>query len=196
VEAVTDRSWLLECCRKGFLTTELPWRVEWKGSTWDCASNGHAIVFLRGATVDAREGAPPLDRGMNPEPARWHTVSFSALRAWAECSLMRVQCSTCRGRCQLFGMPCDWCDGEGAYDPEALPGIFFGRPVNRRLLWRFIRRLTNDNADLCNVGLVDDGDGQVWITTGSWIVVLMPMAHTTQDDCECQPFPPASESAA
>lgn len=81
------RGWMRKLCEERFPKVGAPFRINVRGASWDCATNGHAMLLARGATFRVR-GAGPLLSEIEPllrlRPYRIGWVDLADLRWQAE----------------------------------------------------------------------------------------------------------------
>ena len=98
-----------------------PFAAELDGEQWDCATNGYAILMLRGPSEFADRprpaSAPPVGQIFEQEFGSRVRVSLDELRGWAYSSATTDECQ--------------WCELSAALPA---PGFLFGQRVNRRLV--------------------------------------------------------------
>jgi len=136
-----------------------PFAAELDGEQWDCATNGYAVLMLRGPSEFAGKPrpapAPPVRAIFEQEFGSRVPVSLDELRGWAYSS------ETTDG--------CQWCE-QAAVLPA--PGYLCGQRVNRRLVWEFLSLV---HAETVEVAVAPTERGPVLIDAGAWRVVVMPM---------------------
>lgn len=150
---VTGREFMKELCPPGPCAIAAPFSVD----GWDCATNGAALLLVRGATFSQVEGAPPIDKVLAVELTKIATVKFTPLRCWGETA-------------GLFHEVCDECDSPSA-EASVTRGRLAGRWVNRRLIGHFLNALEADTVDVCAGEPMDP----LLLETPDWKLYIMPM---------------------
>lgn len=176
---MAGREWLRSYCNLGREMLGLPFAVDIDGKSWDCATNGHAILLLEGATFQKREAAVPAERLIHAgkrESTRFGVAQIGQLLDF--CFSSFAACKLCRGTGeipddQLGEVACVRCDGHGhkKYQPGSVLGITCDMGLLGRLLLPF---RTSALVALVRVGgerealeLRDPDD--------KWRIYLMPM---------------------
>lgn len=183
-----DRSFLQSLCARGAgVSIDAPFNAAWLGERWDAATNGHALLLLRGATVPERNESPPLGEieRMVSSPSKKFTVQFRELLTWSTVSgPLWEQCPECGGTGKVY---CDSCDRDGAncgcHDGRVFcstHGVIGGVAMNRRLLGAYLQHVT---ADTVVLSLGGKGD-PIHVNGGDWHVLMMPIRGEASEDAE------------
>lgn len=178
------REWMRELCCLDLDRPNInaPYRTQYEGEDWDCATNGHGILLMRGpCRFEARadDSPPPVTKvfsGCFGGTAR--RVDLEALRDWAAPTELIAG-----------GNFCEMCGDPPDHLREGCPSRLFGVRVNRRLAWQFLRYLRNPIGD----GAV--WAGTVWIRNPTdpitiapteeprpWLLMLMPLRDDGDPD--------------
>lgn len=111
------------------------------GEKWTCATNCHAILYVRGQLLETAEEGPAGRDAW--KPFRTHArptyrVSWFDFAAWCrQDDLPREACRDCEGS---TADDCECCDGVGSlYAPDWRP--LLDEFVDRSLVWRYLRQV-------------------------------------------------------
>lgn len=98
-----------------------PFTVEWEGSVWSCATDGHALLMLKGVVpgvepLVAKDGATIdfLLRDIANRPRRGTSADWKAVAGFLSHGLPGTPppCTVCNGK-KTPVVECERCDGEG-----------------------------------------------------------------------------------
>ncbi len=177
-----------------------PFAVKGRDSTWDCATNGQALVLARGSTFPERQEAPKV---MTVVPEKSKTplrCKFSELREWCDFGpqSLSTECDECKGTGDVecdYGHDheCPECGGDGEIIPcqPAKPGRSGEIIVNRRLLWAYLAPIP-DPGEFVEITAAGDEFHPVRFDGDGWIVVVMGM----RADGDVDVFSPEKEKVA
>lgn len=168
-----NRAFLRELCRPDSLIAH-----PFPSDGFDCASNGYAIVMLRGATLAPVPSAPPVARILSQVEGEPRRVNFAALKAWTLAEGLTKPCIDCCGSAKCNHCSegrCPACGGKGTTPNQSLATLFEA-PLDRCLLGRYLQHLTV----IVRVGIVGDFKTPMSVETesGAWRVLVMPMVPT------------------
>ncbi len=182
---MAGREWMRTLCRLGKEKLCLPFSVEIDGKSWDCATNGHALLFIEGATFQKRGSAPSahtLMHAVRRTETRYGVAPFGQLLDF--CFSAFVACEHCGGTAERYDeedgdVPCPDCDGRGY--PERQPGRILGVYCDRMLLGRYLLPLrTTTLAVLVRAGGELEAI-ELRCPDDSWRLYVMPMRRTLND---------------
>lgn len=157
-----------------------PWLVEHRRITWTVASNGRALLAVRGKHAGAgRTGPEQAFEKTALECKRPNSrATWSAFSGWAKkASKTRIVCPWCNGEpTDDNGFECDECDAKGTLPPRDWQDVF-GVSVDRCLLWRYLSPV---RAPMVKVALPTRKGASQYTPMGifadddSWRVYVMP----------------------
>jgi hypothetical protein len=110
---MSERSWLAPLVDRGHQVTA----IDFRGGSWDCATDGHAMLVVQGATLPRRYRAESyettlerLEQEARPEELR---TTLAALLDWARAAGGPTSpCTTCNGGA-VTSFKCPECSGRG-----------------------------------------------------------------------------------
>lgn len=135
-----QRKLLLSLCDLTRDTLSSPFCVEWNGSTWDCATNGHAAILVRDHSWEERDTAPDVVKIMLGSLSEYENpIKVDGLLDYAFGNT--TVCGACAGS-GWVGDP-NLVGGEAACGCDnGIPSVQHGSvssiPFNRRLLYRYL----------------------------------------------------------
>lgn len=199
------RNWMTTLCGdETWVSISKPFAADKDGVSYDCATNGHAMVLVQGATFEKRTEAPDVwsvipNNGIADRSAR---TTLGALLEWAKPNEdpRDDECDTCDGNgyteCGECGQgkECDDCDGSGEHERDEryplYPGKLVGVILNRRLLHFYLAPIPSDPGAPIVVS-TPDGE-RVRVQGDGWFVIVMMMRYA---DKELDEFPPKEKVA-
>lgn len=137
-----------------------PWTVQYNGSVYRLATNGHVLAMLEGDADFApmQEKAWLAAKAIVDEAFKAKSVttaSILGLKAWCTGIELDRDCNYCGGTGEIF---CMHCDRDGAVYPECggaghrtktKPGNLCGVILDKSKLWRAIRNLNDGTVEIC-----------------------------------------------
>jgi len=136
---------------------------------WDFATNGHALLRLRGASPrfrpseaeDASAPPPPLDHLVGAARPNKRAASMASLCEWAEMA-------------GVYRRHCPYCES-----PQDTPNVINSTlgdvEINRCLLWHYLKCLPREGTVEISWGAPLDA---LLITHADWELFLMPFDTT------------------
>lgn len=148
------------------------------GETYECATNGHAIIAVLGAGVTTRRDGPPIGKYVEKSPVVLGRAKAGDLAYWGSW----VECR------------CDDCDPAGATEhPHPIPSPFrlgrlFGRWIDRWYVYEFLENLKGE----CEIRSGEVAESPVQFFGDGWIVTIMPFRERYEPALDN--FPPLSSA--
>lgn len=192
---MADRGWMYSLCGdEARVPVATPFTAEINGEKWDCATNGQAMVLMRGEAFGARESAPHVAAVVPDRAADPVACALDRLMAWITPEIVHTsdECADCEGtgnvECSYgYDHECDSCDGTGEagetryFPPTA--GAILGVTVNRRLLHAYLAQIPfTENDSEIFITSPDRWEGPIRIDGDGWIVVCTGMRHEGEID--------------
>ena len=121
-------------------------------------------------------------------------VKFSGLYEWAQAALYH-NCPYCAGSGKRESLQFNPEDGmPEEVSQEALVGVLYGQPINRRLLHIALNNLKAETVTIAEVkdAKQESGKGAYWpiqIHCAEWILCIMPMSLTEEELKDVPIFP-------
>jgi hypothetical protein len=182
------RAYLRELCGDAYArpTIASPFSTKHDGKRWDVATNGQCMVLVGGEPAwPAREDAPVIARALPKEYGAPQSVDLARLRDW---------CASTPGceDCDATG----WREADDSEDVIACPvcergykrgySTLLGRYVQRALLWRYLRPLSQPESVLVHFA-GEKCAAFIQHPADEWRVYCMPCVRHSGDTIE-DPF--------
>lgn len=176
---LTQKEWE-QLCEPTHSRCATPWLARHKRVTWTVASNGKALLAVRGKHAGAGYSGP--ERGFESVVGDCkrprHSATWSAFSGWAKkASKKRIVCPWCDGEpTDHNGFECDECDAKGTLPPRDWQDVF-GVSIDRCLLWRYLSRV---RSPIVKVALPTRTETSQYTPMGifaeddAWRVYVMP----------------------
>jgi hypothetical protein len=194
---MNGHEWLRTLCNFSNEKLRQPFSVELDGKSWDCATNGHAMLFLEGATFPKRQEAPPADalaHAARRATTRYGVAPIPQLLDF--CFADFGTCETCAGAGDIHDEEdgdrvCFACSGMGTVKRQG--ATVLGRYIDRLLLGKWLLPLRSSvPVVLVRVGGELEAV-EFRCPDDRWRLFVMPMRPTLNEGDAVRPEAPVTE---
>jgi len=199
MNTTTEPHWLARLCdpkhagKRG--RTDRPYLVEIDGASWTWASDARVLVAVPGLHAGAmwpdKEVSALVARMVAPGTGDAQFLDVAPLRAWCGPPVWRTDCPACLGQSRRRDeVSCEACDSTGYFNDDVIPGLLYGRPVDRR---RLARGLEHVGGACALLYLDPDPEKPLRLHGDGWRICLMPLLDAPEG---APVFPPPAGSPA